>query len=102
MSIPAWPSGSVTNSPLADSYNEEPEDWNVDSFQPEQGPPIQGINSTASTDAISYNINITPTEWGALNTFWRVTVSSGVLKFSWNNPATGNAETVQFLVAPKV
>lgn len=99
MALAAWP-GTVPNEALYGTYTEQPEPV-VDSFQPEQGPPIEGIAGSLETDQVSYAIMLTNAERAALMTFWRTTLSQGTEYFTATNPAYGGTETYRFTEPPQ-
>jgi hypothetical protein len=103
MAFPAWDTTNYNNNALRDSYHEKPERWNVDSFEPDNGPPLEGLNAATSTDQISFELKLTATEWANLRTFWRTTLSSGIAYFTMTNPLTGTAgENYKFVSEPEL
>lgn len=101
MAFAAWP-GTVNRNALRDSYSEELERWNVNSFTPDDGPPLEAIEAAKSTDKISFELKLTAAEWVNLRTFWRTTLNSGVNYFTLANPLSGTTETYKFIEPPRL
>lgn len=97
----AWP-GSVNQLVYRNGYSQSPE-RNVATFQPQVGPPIQRRRSSISTDVVTCVGRGTPTEWAALEAFYRNTLHDGVDQFTRNDPLTGAANRLCiFTAAPKI
>ena len=99
MAFDVWPD-TVPVRMILGTYTEKIERW-VDSFNPEQGPPIEGISSTISTDIIGWDQLLTWTEFSLLKTFYRTTLNSGTKYFTLANPFSGTSETLMFVEPPE-
>lgn len=99
MAFDAWP-GTVPVRMVLGTYTETMERW-VDSFPPEQGPPIEGVSGSGSNDLVSWDQFLTWTEFGNLKTFYRTTLNSGTKYFTLANPLSGASETFMFVEVPQ-
>ena len=100
MAFDVWPVG-IPNKALVGTYSERVEPW-TDSFQVEEGPPMEGPSGTMRTDLISYEIILDNTDRAALMTFYQTTLEQGVKYFTTANPEYGGTETYKFAQAPEV
>jgi hypothetical protein len=100
MAFDAWSTVTIPIRMVRGSYSETMERW-VDSFEPEQGPPIEGVSGSVSTDLVSWDQLSTWTEFGSLKTLYRTTLNNGTEYFTLTNPLNGASETFQFIEPPQ-
>lgn len=101
MAFEVWPTVTVPIRMVPDTYDEQLERW-VDSFQPEQGDPIEGEAASFKSDLVSWDQFNTWAEFSALTTFYRTTLQSGIKAFTLTNPFSGVAlQVFKFVQLPK-
>lgn len=97
----SWP-GTVNQFVYRSGFSLKPEPNKV-SFAPEVGPPIERRRSGISTDLVKCGGRGTPTEWAALEAFYRTTLHDGADTFQRNHPLTGVANAnVRFVDPPEI
>lgn len=99
MAFDIWPV-TVPVRMVPGSYREKIERM-VDAFQPEQGPPIEGISGSVSNDIVSWDMLVTHNELALLKTFYRTTLNQGAAYFTLANPQSGSSETFGFTAEPE-
>lgn len=99
MAFDVWPA-TVPTRMIPGTYREKMERF-VDTFQPEQGPPIEGVSGSVANDIVTWEQFLTHNEWTALKTFYRTTLNHGTEYFTLTNPQSGSSETFQFTAEPE-
>lgn len=99
MAFDVWPV-TIPVRMIPGSYKEKPERM-VDSFPPEQGPPIEGISGSVSNDLVAWDMFVTHNELALLKAFYRTTLNQGTKYFTLENPQSGTSETFGFTAEPE-
>lgn len=69
-------------------------------FEPEIGPPMTRRRSTAAPEPISGAVQVDQAQFEVFRSFWRDTLRSGTLPFTWRHPISGEVVTMQFTGGP--
>lgn len=101
MATQTWPTGSVPNEVIFNSYNETIEAF-VSEFQPDVGPPNRWPRSAVSMLQASWSIWLTGAERAALLTFYSTTCRGGALPFTLDDPVTETNYTWYWIQSPQL
>lgn len=92
--MPTWPS-SLPQKVQVDSFQHEVGTGAIRT-EMEVGPEFQRRRSTASPEAFTGRVWVTPTQYETFRTFWRDELGDGALSFDWQHPITLEPAKVQF------
>lgn len=85
-----WPS-TLPQFPLSDGYSEVAQDGVIRSM-PDAGAAKVRRRFTAVATYLSVRYQLTATEKGYLDTFYRTTTRGGTIRFNWPHPEGGTVE----------
>src|SRR5262245_10804196 len=96
----AWPA-TVPLTAARESYREEPE-RHVRTYDPPVGASAERQQTRLDTMLVSFDIEMTFTQWDALAAFYRNTIADGILPFTRPSPRnpTGPSSTFKFIGEP--